>query len=186
MTNENEEIIASENDDTETNDSTNVEESAEDTQVDDVEALKEQNKKLFARAKKAEAELKTKTAPKETPKEQPKEQKDIASKDIIALITANVTQEEDIEEVTEYAKFKGISVAEALKSPIVKNVLKEKEDNRKASETMNVGTKRGTSKTSPSDYLEKAKEGKFIEDTDALAKARADKKKADREALKNR
>ena len=48
------------NEETETNDSPNVEtveettETTEETQVDDVEALKEQNRQLFARAKKAE------------------------------------------------------------------------------------------------------------------------------------
>src|SRR5690606_10314539 len=51
-------------------------------------------------------------------------QDNLSQKDMFALIKADV-HEDDISEVADYAKLKGITVAEALKAPVVKTILSE-------------------------------------------------------------
>ncbi len=65
---------------------------------------------------------------------------DLVSRDTIALIQAKVIESEDIDEVLEYAKFKKISVSEALKSSVVKATLAEKAEFRRTAEAANTGT----------------------------------------------
>jgi len=111
------------------------------------------------RAEKAEAKAKT-IKETSTPK---KDNKDfqLSQSDLYSLIKGNVA-EEDISEVTDYAKLKSISVSEALKSPFVKTLLKEKDEERKTAQVTNTGAaKRGISKISDDALLEKAKKGEF-------------------------
>lgn len=64
-------------------------------------------------------------------KEKESEKKEgFSTKDFFALTKANVP-EEDIDDVADYAKFKGISVQEALKSSVVKATLAEKAETRR-------------------------------------------------------
>ena len=147
------------NEEIEKNDSLNVEETTDDTQVDDVEALKETNRQLFARAKKAEGFVledgKWVKKPKEVKAEIKPEVKEVGGltpKDTIALITAKVTEEEDISEVENWAKFRGISVSEALKTPVIKTLLAERAEERKTAEaTSTKATRRGAN--APSEDL---------------------------------
>lgn len=81
------------------------------------------------RSEKAEAELKG-------IKKEPEVKDDLGSKDLYALIEAKVPQE-DIDEIVEYAKFKKISVAEALKLSVVKTTLEEKAELRKSADVTN-------------------------------------------------
>lgn len=157
-----------------------VETPAEDTE-DDVEALREKNKKLFERAKKAEAEakeLKTKVkAPEQKPQTVEKQTGDVTLKDQYALLEAKVPAD-DIDEVISYAKYKGISVAEALKTAVVKATLSERAEVRKTAEVAHTGGgKRTTVKLSDEALVNKAEQGDLPEDPDALVEARFNLKK---------
>lgn len=133
--------------------------------------LDENNKQLFARAKKAEGFTLIdgkwiKTATPEKKEEKPeattetKGSKDgITQTDLYALIKAEVP-EEDIDEVVEYATLKKIPVAEALKSQIVKTILADKAEQRKVAEgTDTGGGKRGNAKISDDQLVQNANKG---------------------------
>ena len=75
---------------------------------------------------------------------------DLSSRDIIAL---RDVPEEDIDEVVEFAKFKGISIAEAKKNPIMQNILKTRAEERKTAEAASTNSTRRTSKTNTADNL---------------------------------
>ncbi len=90
---------------------------------------------------------------------EPKEQ-GLSTKDTIALMNAKV-HEDDIDDVLDYAKYKGISVAEALKSSVIKASLAEKEEFRKTALATTTGTKRqGTVKIDPQTLISDLKAGK--------------------------
>ncbi len=95
--------------------------------------------------------------------------------DTIAIMRANVP-EDDITDVVEYAQFRKISIAEALKSSTVKNILAEKEEQRTVAQATNTGAaRRGTSKVSDEALAQKAYKGDLPEsdeDIKRLYKAR--------------
>ena len=96
----------------------------------------------------------------------------MSSRDLLALMNAKVDAE-DVSEVEEYAKFKGISIAEALNSSTIKTILSEKEEVRKTANATSTGTsKRSVKKASDEDLLEAANRGDYTDDAEALAKAR--------------
>ncbi len=68
----------------------------------------------------------------------------LSIKDTVAIQRSNV-HEEDIDDVLDYAKFKGISVGEALKSPIMQNTLNQKTEFRKTAAASQVKPTRQTS-----------------------------------------
>ena len=116
------------------------------------------------RAEKAERAAKTKTEVKPEVKiEAP------SLKDYVALKNADI-HEDDVEDVIEYAKFKKISISNALKSTVVKATLKEKEEMRTTAQATNTGkTRGGNSKVSGEALLEKAsKTGEIPEDDKSL------------------
>jgi hypothetical protein len=101
----------------------------------------------------------------------------MSTKDYIALMNAKIN-EDDVVEVEDYAKYKGISIAEALKLGVVKTLLSEKEEMRKTAQATNTSNARRSSvQISPDTLLAKAKEGDVSEDAEALVKARFEKKK---------
>ena len=63
----------------------------------------------------------------------------LSSIDTISIMRANV-HTDDIAEVVEYARFKGISISEALKSTVVRGLLSEKEEFRKSEEVANTSS----------------------------------------------
>ncbi len=79
------------------------------------------------RAEKAEGEVK-KYKPTDTKPNG--DDKQLSTKDFYALTNAKVP-EDDVDEVVEVAKFKNITVAEALKLPMVKAILADKAEVRK-------------------------------------------------------
>jgi hypothetical protein len=85
-------------------------------------------KNFKVRAEKVEEELK-----KLKPETKKSDDNSLSTKDFYALTNAKVP-EEDIDEVIEYSKFKGISVAEALKLPTMKTVLYEKSETRRTAQ----------------------------------------------------
>lgn len=97
----------------------------------------------------------------------------MSPKDFVALTNAKVN-EDDISEVEDYAKYKGISIAEALKSPTVKALLNEREETRKTANATSTGTSKRVSAPAMSDekILENASKDILPDDADSLAKAR--------------
>lgn len=86
---------------------------------------------------------------------------ELSSKDLYALMEAHVPQE-DIDEVREYAQLKKISIAEALKTSIVKSILSEKAEQRKSAEASNTGgSKRSSGKVTDEVLLAKAAKGEM-------------------------
>ena len=121
-----------------------------------------QNQKI--RAEKAEAQLK---ALKEAPKPIEK-QNDMSLKDIRALQDVH---DEDVDDILDYAKYKGISTAEAKKSPAMIALLKSKEEDRKTAQAANSGGgKRGTTQVSDERILEDFSRGKVSENDDDIAR----------------
>ena len=157
------ENINSTNDDQENLDSTNeqIESEESDEESTDEPEYTENERKLYARAKKAEEELK-KLKEAKPPKENTvkKEQSgDLSTLDIIALSKANI-EDEDIEEVLDYAKYKGISVREALSSSILKTTLAEKVEERKSAQVTHTGSgRRANSAISDERLLADARKG---------------------------
>ncbi len=183
MSDEDEDIIESENDATEEVENTEeVEETVEDTVTEDTKPeYTEFEKKQFKRAKEAEAELKAakqKIADLEKAKAPPEKQDGISAMDAMALMGAKVTEEEDINEVVDYAKFKGISVSEALKATAIKSILAEKAEQRTTAEATNTSNaRRGTTKPSAETILTNASKGKLPENPEDLADAWIESKK---------
>lgn len=119
------------------------------------------------RAERAESKAKSvKTAP--------QAKSELSTIDIIALTKANI-ETDDIEEVLDYAKFKGISVSEALKSTVVKATLSERAEQRNVSMATNTGgSKRGVARVSDDALMQSASKGNLPEsdaDIDRLMKA---------------
>lgn len=150
------ENIDSQNDELETFDSPNEEPELEEQEE---EEYSEREKQLYARLKKAEKELKEKKEVK--PEKKPAAQANgLSTTDIIALSRANI-EDDDIDEVLEYAKFKKISVSEALKSSVVKATLSEKSEERKSAQAVYTGggTRRAGGTVSDDRLLADAQKG---------------------------
>ena len=131
-------------------------------ELEDIDELKK--KVATLEAQKEHWREKAEKAPKAT---STKQSTDLNSKDLIALMNAKVA-EDDIDEVVEYAKFKNISVAEALKTSVVKTSLREKAEQRRTAEATNTGpTRSGTAKVSEEVLLEKARKSGEIPENDA-------------------
>ncbi|MCR4307476.1 MAG: hypothetical protein NUV80_02870 [Candidatus Berkelbacteria bacterium] len=183
------ETVDSTNDTTEEVDNTEEVDETDLSESEDLEALQEKNKRLFERAKKAEAEAKLLKAERLKKEEQVKakaetkesvsteKQVGLTPMDTIALITAKVTEKEDIEFVAEYAQFKKIPVSEALKNGVVKSELAQRIELRTTAEATNTGGgRRGSSKPTGEQIMQDAGEGKLPDDPAVLAKARFEAK----------
>ena len=105
---------------------------------------------------------------------------DLSSKDILALTKANIN-DEDIDEVLDYAKYKKISVAEALKNGVVKTMLAEREEQRTIANAANTGAARRGSNIANDDTLISNTQAGNLPESDAeierLAQARMRKMK---------
>ena len=159
-----------------------VEETPAEDGSEDLEKLRELNKKLFERTKKAEEQNKQLKAQFKTPTPAAGEkQPEVSLKDQYALLQAQVSAD-DIDEVIEYAKFKGITVTEALGSTVVKATLKEKAEQRKSAEVTNTsGSRRTTAKLTDDALLRNFEAGVGVDDSDdyinRLTEARINAKK---------
>jgi len=81
----------------------------------------------------------------------------LSDDDLYALVDAKVPRD-DVNEVKEYAKLKKISITEALKSSVVKTILKENAEKRASAEAANTGTaKRGTTKATGEQLVDTAR-----------------------------
>ena len=161
---------------------TEVEAEAEtevETEEEDVETLK-------ARLAKAEElannyKIRAEKAEKK-PKTQVTTTNGLSISEIAALTRANL-EDEDVEEVLEYAKRKKISVSEALKTDVITATLAIKNEKRKSAQAVHTGTTRRPSMgNSDERLLENARANKMpesVEDMARLAELRL-KKRAQR------
>lgn len=131
-----------------------VEDDSAKDESEDLEALKEQNRKLFERAKTAESKLKELKPKVETKVEPAPQGSDLKPGDIVALSKLN---EDDIDEVIALAKFKNKPVKEVLKDSYTQAWLKTRDEERKTAAATSVGTtKRPSTKNTGESLLEKA------------------------------
>lgn len=88
--------------------------------------------------------------------------------DQMALLKNDVAIE-DIDTVREYANLKGISIAEAIKAPIIKSILSDNNEKRQTASAANVGpAKRSSSKVSDEALVQLAREGKMPESVEEI------------------
>ena len=168
MENENEDI-----------DSSNDENEDETTQGgDEVTALKQKNRQLFARAKKAEGfELKDgkwvkgeKTVAK--PESQPNSN-ELTDGQIAILRTEGIKSKDEMELVQEYLKYSGANLLDILESKHFKSDLKEIQDTKAAQDaTPSVTRRSGQSSNTSLDvaYARYQKDGKLPENRDLREK----------------
>lgn len=122
------------------------------------------------RAEKAEAALKDK----KPPVDKKADDASMSTKDFYALNKANVP-EEDVDDVLEYAKFKGISVQDALKSSVVKATLAEKSETRRTAQATNTkGTRPQNTTTDGASIIANVKAGKGEDAIPAAGSAEAE------------
>jgi hypothetical protein len=123
--------------------------------ADKADELEKKNRQLYERLKKKE----------EAPLES---SSNLSARDILAIKEANITSE-DLAEVEEFARYKKLTLAEALKSPTLKNILKDAAEERRTARATEVKSPRGIAKTSGEDILRKAeREGEVPETQDGL------------------
>lgn len=123
------------------------------------------------RAEKAEGELKKLKGNGGTPNNPPEKDAGISQSDFYALMRNNVP-EEDAGEVADYAKLKGVSVAEALKTGFVQARLKTLGEERVTAKATSTGkSPRGSGNVSGDSILEKARNnGELPESDDDMRK----------------
>lgn len=145
--------------------------------IDDPEQLRKQAKKFrsIAQRKGSKTQQNDKSGEKREKKPVASEQEaDMTSRDVLALSNAGVKEEEDIDEVVEYAKFKKISVAKALRTPYIQTTLKDRAEERQTADATNTGGgRRGSQKLSDDAILDNARKGKLPDNIDDLVAARA-------------
>jgi hypothetical protein len=183
MENENKEVIIDSNETDET-----VEEVVETVEAEETEAestqeehkeekVQESPEAKYARLTRQKEQLEKKFGFKPKPKpivQVETKQNNPSLKDYVALKNADI-HEDDVDDVIEFATFKKISLAEALKSSVVKATLKEKEELRTTAQATNTGkTRGGSSKVSGENLLEKASKTGEIPDNDEAMNAMLD------------
>lgn len=156
--NESEEESYEEQEEETGDDSGESEEGSEEDSEDDVDWKKRalQAEKLIEKNKK-----KAKQAPKPS---QPSQSDNLSSRDMFALIKADV-HEEDFDEVQKAAKLLDKSVAEALKDDTVQSILNTRAEYRKTAQATNTKAARPSQKKVSAEELKKqASEGKIPDD----------------------
>jgi len=115
-----------------------VEDESANDESEDIEKLRESNKRLFERTKKAEAEAKLLKAERVKKEEiakvdaKPVEKQAEFDLEDVAVFVQKVPNKEDRELVKDYAKFKGIRLEEALEVPVIVATLKDNDEKRKS------------------------------------------------------
>ena len=132
----------------------------------------EKNAKAFEdqkkRAEKAEAKLKEQ-------KPATKNGDELSSKDVLALSSAGITDEEDIEILQKAAKLNGTTIGAALKDSVVVGILKGNQEERKTATASSTGSSRRTQvERSPAGLVDNFNKGVMPDpkDIDAFVKAK--------------
>lgn len=162
-----EEIISNIQEETVDSTNTDTDESSEES-VEDIRARLAKAEELAnnykIRAEKAEKKSK------DAPVQRTSSQKDegLSTMDIIALSKANLEQE-DMAEVLDFAKYKGITVSEALKSNQIKATLQLNAELRNTAAATNTGgAKRSSGKVSDEALMSSASKGNIPENDDEM------------------
>jgi len=117
---------------------------------------------------KVEKELGIVEKPRKEESELPKKSEGYSLQDIRALSDVH---DDDVQEVVDFAKFKGISITEAKKNPTVQTILKQKTEERATASATNTATgRKGASKVSGEDLLDKFNQGDVPEKEEDLKK----------------
>lgn len=151
-----------------------VEETDEpETETEEVEEVEEID--WEARAKKAEATIikakDKKKAPKEAIKDEVKTDSKLSIFDQKAIFNADIDTQEDLDEILDYAERKNISVADALKSTVIKATLAENAEIRNSANAVNTGTGRRASGTvTDAQLMANANKGKMPSSDEDIAK----------------
>lgn len=157
--NESEEVVL------EATEETAPEENAEEAIDWKAKALKAEEVANNQRIRAEKAERLNKVSKTEAPKAQTVS---LSNKDFLALVNAKIN-EEDIGEVEDFAKYKGISIADALKSSALKSLLRDKEESRRVANASNTGkTRQGSSKVSEDILISKAQKGELPDSDDDI------------------
>lgn len=129
----------------------------EETPAEDIEAIKakaadleQKNKQLFERLKKAEKKEEIHTD-------------NLSNKDVLFLAKADI-HEDDLDDVLDMARLKGITVAEAHK--FMKPILAERQEERRTASATQTRSTRGAQKNTGEDFLKKAERTGEIPDSD--------------------
>ena len=146
-----------------------VEETEEETETEEPE---EEAIDWEARAKKAEAAIiKAKSKPKAEKKAEKRSDSKLSIFDQKAIFNANIDTQEDLDEILDYADRKNISVADALKSTVIKATLAENAEIRNSALAVNTGTGRRSSGTVTDEQLmADAQRGKMPDNPEDIAK----------------
>ena len=149
---ENEELVEEEVEEQE-------EEEFQDDDTNDLQSELEAKEKKIKELEDLIARKKKENKKPEAPK--PVTNSELSQKELYTLIKNNV-HEDDIDEVVEYAQLKKIDVKEALKSSVIKAILKDKEEVRKTAEVSNTGnTRTGSSSKDADTLVAKARKGEL-------------------------
>ena len=159
------EIISQEDTETTENEVEDIDFELDDESVEDeidVEALKKEVETLKAQKnhwkKKATAQPEKKV-------EKTENSSTLSLKDQIAL--AKSVDVDDIDEVVEFASYKKIAIADALKNPTLKAILSDREEQRKSAQATSTGTSRKSSNTvSDETLLANARKGNLPDEKD--------------------
>ena len=140
----------------------------EDTEEIDWKARAEKAEKNYedqrGRNDKLERDQKASKKPADAPKKKPN---DLSTLDTIALVKSNV-EDDDIEEIVNYANYKGISVRDALKDNVVKAIINDRSEERRTAEATNTtNARRSNAKLSEDSLLQNARSGGKLPDSDA-------------------
>ena len=146
-TNEHNEDITLEND-AETTENTEQEQEENLDGHDEVEELRKQNKTLEAQ----KDHWRKKAQTKNDEPEDSTSKGNLSDSDMLTIMPADV-HTDDLAEVKEFAKFKGISVAEALNNPVIKTTLSLNDEFRKTAKTSNTANARKGGQKVSSDTL---------------------------------
>jgi len=150
----------------------NVEEPVADTETEDIEKIKESNKRLFERAKKAEAEAKLLKAERLKAEEQAKVQP-INNSDYLlreeGILIAQGMEADDLDELKAVAKAKDLSLLKAKDTPLFQGYLERAEADRKK-EKAKLSASRGSSVKQEKSITQLTRE-----EHEALAKEMAEK-----------
>lgn len=94
----------------------------------------------------------------------------LSQSDLITLTRSDI-HEDDIPEVLEYAKLKGVSVKEALTSNVVQAILESNKEKRTVADATNTGkTAKTVTGTSDDELMANAKKGIMPESDDDMAR----------------
>lgn len=139
------------------------------------EELKKKNAQLYARLKK----LEEKSAPQQTKKESVPTDTVLSTSDVLTLVAAGITNEDDINTLTESAKALRLPIKEAIKNSTIKSLLTIRQEERRTAEaTSTQVSRRGATKVSDEKLLSDAKKGIMPDNDEDLQRLIAARKKA--------